>query len=326
MKSIILITGVAGFIGYHTAKKLLEHGYFVIGIDNLDPYYDVGLKKARLNNLTHENFIFYYSDITDNQALNEIIDEHPSISHVIHLAAKSGVRHSLDAPEKYVQTNIIGQLSLLQACRRLSKCHLIYASSSSVYGGNTKVPFSVSDPVNMPLSPYAATKRSAELMSYAYSHLFGIQCTGLRFFTVYGPWGRPDMATFIFTKAIFEEKEFAVFNHGNMARNFTYIDDIVQGIISCFNLPLPENGAAPYRLYNLGGDRSENLLDFVKTLEHAIGKKAHIRLESLQAGDVPATVADISTSQRDLNFFPKVSIKQGLQAFVSWYKEYYYGQ
>lgn len=320
--SVVLVTGAAGFIGYHTTQALLNRGYEVLGIDNLDPYYDVRLKRDRLKQLEgQKGFTFHLVDLCDPLALEMLRTEH-TISHIIHLAAQAGVRHSLSHPLKYAQVNVVGHLNILELARHAGVAHLIYASSSSVYGGNTKLPFSIEDPVDQPISLYAATKRSAELMSYTYSHLFGIPSTGLRFFTVYGPWGRPDMAAFLFTKGIDEGEEIPVFNHGQMRRNFTYIEDIVQGVIAALdNTAFSQE--VPHRLYNLGNDRAEDLMTFVETLEEMVGKKAKIRWEPLQPGDVPETIADITLSRQELGFSPQTSIRSGLASYVNWYKEYY---
>ena len=320
--SVVLVTGAAGFIGYHTTQALLKKGYKVLGIDNLDPYYDVRLKRDRLKQLEgQQGFTFHLVDICDPQAVNMMRTEY-TISHIVHLAAQAGVRHSLSHPLKYAQVNVVGHLNILELARQAGVEHLIYASSSSVYGGNTKLPFSVEDPVDQPISLYAATKRSTELMSYTYSHLFGIPSTGLRFFTVYGPWGRPDMAAFLFTKGIDEEQEIQVFNHGQMKRNFTYIDDIVQGVVASLENTIFSQ-EVPHRLYNLGNDRAEELMTFIKILEDVLGKKAKMRWEPLQPGDVPDTIADITLSRQELGFSPQTSIHSGLASYVNWYKEYY---
>jgi UDP-glucuronate 4-epimerase len=317
----ILVTGAAGFIGYHTCQHLLKRGENVIGIDNLNDYYDINLKKARLNQLENKpNFTFFKLNITDRQAMEELVQLHPNIDRVVHLAAQAGVRYSLVNPYAYSDANLIGHLTVLESCRKLPKLsHLVYASSSSVYGANTKLPFSVQDRVDQPISLYAATKRSCELMSYTYSELYKLPITGLRFFTVYGPWGRPDMSAFLFTKAILEETEIPVFNYGEMKRNFTYIDDIIQGTIACLDKPEPNT----HRLYNIGNNQSEKLLDFITILEKIIGKKAKMRLEPIQAGDVKETLADISDTTRDFGFMPTTHIEDGLKTFVEWYRSFY---
>jgi len=322
----IMVTGAAGFIGYHCSLNLLKRGETVIGVDNLNPYYDVSLKKARLAQLCSQpTFKFYPSDIADKDAMMDLAVKEPEIRAIIHLAAQAGVRYSLTHPHAYTEANLTGQLNILEMCRHLKNFkHLIYASSSSVYGANTKLPFSIQDPVNEPMSLYAATKRSGELMAYTYSHLFGFAATGLRFFTVYGPWGRPDMSAFIFTKAIIENEEIPVFNRGIMRRNFTYIDDIVKGVIAALDKPpllLPNS--VPHRIYNLGNDRSENLMDFIATLEKIIGKKARLQLLPMQPGDVKETLADITETTQDLGFIPLTNIDQGLLNFVNWYQDFY---
>lgn len=319
----ILVTGAAGFIGFHLCQHLLNRGETVIGIDNLNPYYDVQLKQARLDQLQSPEFKFYLVNIADTNAISEIFTTNPSISNVVHLAAQAGVRYSLTHPFAYADSNLVGHLSILEACRHLPKLkHLVYASSSSVYGANQKLPFAVNDPVEQPISLYAATKRSCELMSYTYSHLYGIPATGLRFFTVYGPWGRPDMSAFLFTKAILEEQIIPVFNHGDMRRNFTYIEDIIQGTVACLDKP-PLSMPIPHRIYNIGNNRSEPLMHFIEILENSLGKKAKIRFEAMQLGDVKETIADISETTKDLGFLPKTNIEEGLRNFVDWYRSFY---
>jgi len=320
----ILVTGAAGFIGFHTCQTLLKRGEHVIGIDNLNDYYDVKLKQARLAQLqANKSFKFYPLDIANRTAIENLVKEHSNISRIVHLAAQAGVRYSLVNPYAYTEANTTGHLTILEACRALPNLeHLVYASSSSVYGANQKLPFSVTDPVEKPISLYAATKRNCELMSYTYSHLFQIPATGLRFFTVYGPWGRPDMSAFIFTKAILEEKPISVFNHGDMRRNFTYIEDIVRGILGCLDKP-PANMSVPHRLYNIGNNRSEPLMDFIHTLENHIGKKAIIQFEPMQPGDVKETIADITDTTRDFGFLPRTNIDEGLKNFIDWYKQFY---
>ena len=316
----ILITGSAGFIGFHVTKKLLEQGYTVIGLDNLNHYYDVNLKLARLDVLKKfENFVFEQLDLKEHLNIIGLAKKYPSIQFILHLAAQAGVRYSLINPFAYTDSNVTGHLAILELARTLLNLkHLVYASSSSVYGDNEKLPFDIEDRVDTPISLYAATKKSCELMSYCYKHLFGIQATGLRFFTVYGPWGRPDMSAFIFTKAILSDKKIPVFNHGDMRRNFTYIEDIVDGVISClFSSGLKSN------VYNLGNNRSEALMDFIHELEKQLGKQANIDFQPMQPGDVKETIADISASQRDFGFTPKINISQGLKNFIVWYKEYY---
>lgn len=320
----ILVTGAAGFIGYHTCQTLLKRGENVIGVDNLNDYYDVRLKLARLEQLqANTHFTFYKVNIADRAAVENLVKEHSNIDRIIHLAAQAGVRYSLVNPYAYTEANTVGHLTILEACRALPNLqHLVYASSSSVYGANQKLPFSVQDPVEHPISLYAATKRHCELMSYTYAHLFQIPSTGLRFFTVYGPWGRPDMSAFIFTKSILEDKPIPVFNHGDMRRNFTYIDDIVQGIIGCLDSP-PVNMTVPNRIYNIGNNQSESLMDFIKTIENAIGKKAIIQFEGMQPGDVKETIADITDTTKDFGFLPKTNIDEGIKNFVTWYRNFY---
>ena len=331
----ILITGVAGFIGFHTAKSLLSEGHQIVGIDNLNDYYDVELKKSRLNLLketvrngtgNENDFSFYHDNIADQKALDNILDDHDDIEIIIHLAAQAGVRYSLENPHAYVESNLMGHVCVLELARKIKGLkHLLYASSSSVYGGNTKLPFSVEDDVSKPVSLYAATKRADELMSYTYSHLYKIPQTGLRFFTVYGAWGRPDMAYFSFTKAILENRPISVFNDGNMERDFTYIDDIVDGIKSIMST-VPESDSennVPHRVYNLGNHKSENLVKFIEVIEESLGQKAEKIYKPLPKGDVIATYADIKESQRIFNFSPKTSIEEGIPKFVEWYKEYY---
>lgn len=321
----ILLTGVAGFIGFHTTQALLARGEEVVGIDNLNTYYDVKLKEARLAQLTpHKNFTFVKIDVMDGVGIKALGTIH-KIDRIIHLAAQAGVRYSLQNPQAYVDSNITGHLSLLELARAIPDLkHCVYASSSSVYGGNTKTPFSIKDPVNAPVSLYAATKRAGELMAHTYAHLFRFPATGLRFFTVYGPWGRPDMAAYLFTNAIMAGKPIPVFNHGKMQRDFTYVDDIVAGILGVLEKPMPvTEGGVPHRVYNLGNAHPEKLMDFVGTLEAALGKKAIYDFLPLQAGDVPSTSADISESTADFGFFPKISIAEGIPRFVAWYKEYH---
>ena len=323
----ILLTGAAGFIGYHTAQALLARGETVVGVDNLNDYYDVALKEARLARLTGERgFSFRRADIADRAAIEELCAQHPGIDRIVHLAAQAGVRYSLVNPFAYTESNITGHLVMLEAARRLPKlAHMVYASSSSVYGGNTKLPFAVSDPVERPISLYAATKRAGELMAYNYSHLYGLPLTGLRFFTVYGPWGRPDMSAFLFTKAILAGEPIKVFNNGDMRRDFTFIDDIVAGILAALDHPpvAAGDGQPRHRLYNLGNHRSEPLMHFIDVIERACKRKARIEFAPLQPGDVPETYADIEASTRDLGFLPRTTIDEGIPRFVAWFREYY---
>jgi UDP-glucuronate 4-epimerase len=321
----VLVTGAAGFIGYHCSAKLAERGETVVGIDSLSDYYDVRLKKARLAQLAPlKNFTFRQTDIADQGDMVELARAFPKIDRVIHLAAQPGVRYSLINPHAYVQANIMGHLNILEMCRRQADFrHLVYASSSSVYGGNTKLPFAVDDPVDHPVSLYAASKKSDELMSHCYSHLYRIPSTGLRFFTVYGPWGRPDMAAWLFTEAIFNGEPIQVFNRGDMKRDFTYIDDITTGVIAALDHPAPsDKGAPPHRVYNIGNHRSEPLLRFIEVIEKAVGKKAKIDLKPMQPGDVKETYADVTDIQRDLGFAPDTPIDVGIPRFVDWFRGY----
>lgn len=319
----ILLTGVAGFIGFHTAKSLLERGEQVIGVDNLSDYYDVNLKKQRLRLLKeYPGFDFAQLDISHSDFLDNVKDY--DFDGIIHLAAQAGVRYSLVNPMAYGQANLIGHMHMLELARHnAGLMHFVYASSSSVYGSNSKLPFSVEDRVDQPMSLYAATKRSGELMSHSYAHLYGIPMTGLRFFTVYGPWGRPDMSAFLFTQAILNGEEFPVYNQGRMKRNFSYIDDVVSGILGCLDNP-PVSGTN--RIYNIGNDKTVELLDFIKCLEDKLQIKAKMRLEPIQPGDVPATLADISAARNDFGFDPKTDIDEGLANFVDWYKKYYHNK
>jgi UDP-glucuronate 4-epimerase len=331
----ILLTGCAGFIGFHAAKRLLSAGLDVVGIDNLNDYYDVGLKKARLEQLEKfEDFSFVLASLEDREAIEDTFSDYkPTI--VINLAAQAGVRYSLSNPHAYIDSNIVGFMNILESCRKHKVEHLIYASSSSVYGANTKMPFSVHDNVDHPLSLYAATKKANELMAHTYSHLYGLPTTGLRFFTVYGPWGRPDMALFIFTKAILAGKPIKVFNYGHMKRDFTYIDDVVEGLVRLLHQkprpdpswdpanPDPATSAAPYRLYNIGNNQPVELNRFIAALEAALGKKAQKEYLPLQAGDVPETYADIQDLFEAVGFRPTTSIEAGIAKFVAWYKDYY---
>lgn len=322
----ILLTGVAGFIGFHVARRLLSRGDHVIGVDNMNTYYDVLLKEARLKTLMPvSGFSFYKADISDHDTMETIAAQHPEITSIVHLAAQAGVRHSLVDPYSYARSNLDGQMVILEIARRFTHCrHLVYASSSSVYGGNTRLPFSVSDRADEPLSLYAATKRAGELMAYSYSHLFRIPTTGLRFFTVYGPWGRPDMAALIFTRAIIEGRPIKVFNNGRMRRDFTYIDDIVRGVVAVLDAPPEDDGGkAPCRLYNIGNNKAEDLMHFIALIERETGRNAIIDYMPMQPGDVSETYADIDAIRRDLGYEPKTSIDKGIPEFVAWYKDYY---
>lgn len=319
---MILVTGAAGFIGYHVTQALLAQGERVLGIDNLNSYYDPALKQARLGRLlAHNAFEFRKMDISEPEAVLALQEEE-EIDAVIHLAAQAGVRYSLENPFAYVQSNVMGQVAMLELARRIKGLkNFVYASSSSVYGANTKVPFDIADAVEKPQSLYAATKRADELIAYTYAHLYGFPCTGLRFFTVYGPWGRPDMAYYSFTRSIIEGRPIRIFNHGEMWRDFTYIDDIVQGTLKA--LRRPATGIPPHAVYNLGNCRPQKLTDFVAELERNIGIKASLELAPMQAGDVTHTFADIGASRRDLGFEPSTPIEAGLKSFVGWYRDYH---
>ena len=319
----ILLTGAAGFIGFHLAKALLERGDRVVGLDNLNDYYDVGLKEARLAQLSaYPGFVFAKLDVADRDGVFALIEHHRGLRSIIHLAAQAGVRYSLENPYAYVDANVMGTLVMLEAARGIDGLTAItYASSSSVYGANRKQPFSVEDRVDEPVSLYAATKRSCELLARSYSHLYGLPATGLRFFTVYGPWGRPDMAAYLFTRAILAGQPIRVFNEGGMARDFTYIDDIVAGTIAAHDRP-PMGGAAD-RVYNLGNHRPERLLDFIAVLERLLGRTARKELLPMQPGDVPESFADIEAARRDLRFDPQTTIEVGLARFVEWYRRYH---
>lgn len=332
----ILITGAAGFIGMHISKKLLEQGYTVIGLDNVNSYYDSELKKNRLNILkSHKKFIFYEADLSDDKAIDNCF-ETEKINVVINLAAQAGVRYSLENPKAYIESNILGFTNILEACKNYKIKHLIYASSSSVYGANVKMPFSTEDSVDHPVSLYAATKKANELMAHTYSHLYNLPTTGLRFFTVYGPYGRPDMAYFSFTKKIIEGKTIKIFNNGNMKRDFTYIDDIVEGIYKLIDVPPkidsnwdkmnPKSNSsyAPYHIYNIGNNKPVKLMDFINTLEKHIGIEAKKEYLPMQLGDVEATYADIDDIKNDVGFNPNISIDYGLKKFVEWYRSYYF--
>lgn len=330
-----LVTGSAGFIGFHFCRRLLQEGHAVVGLDNLSPYYSVDLKKERLKILQEfPEFSFECVNMDDNTEVSRIFSEN-AFTHAVNLAAQAGVRYSLEEPRAYIETNVNGYFNILDNCRLHELEHFIFASSSSVYGLNTAMPFSVHDNVDHPISLYAATKKSNELMAHSYSYLFGLPCTGLRFFTVYGPWGRPDMALFLFTKAILEGKPIKVFNHGKMHRDFTYIDDIIEGLYRVCLRPAPANpqwdpknpdpstSPGPYRLYNIGNNDWVDLLHFIEILENILGKKAEKIFLPLQPGDVPETYADIEDLQRDFGFSPKTQIEYGLEQFVKWYKDYF---
>ncbi|MDQ4483700.1 NAD-dependent epimerase [Bacillus cereus] len=320
-KKTYLITGAAGFIGMHLSKQLLEMGCKVIGYDNLNDYYEISLKERRLNILNqYEKFTFHKADLTDKEYLEQLFVE-SEINIVINLAAQAGVRYSIENPDAYIQSNVVGFLNILEMCRHHKVEHLLYASSSSVYGANKKIPFSTEDQVDNPVSLYAATKKSNELMAHTYSHLYNVPTTGLRFFTVYGPYGRPDMAYFSFTKAITEGKSIKVFNEGDMYRDFTYIDDIVDGIIKLLeNSPVLNNKELPYKIYNIGNNKPVKLLDFIQAIESAVGKKAIKEYYPMQPGDVYQTYADVSDLINDVGFKPDTPIQEGINKFVDWFK------
>nr|MBL8410570.1 NAD-dependent epimerase [Dechloromonas sp.] len=331
----ILVTGAAGFIGMTTSLRLLARGDEVVGIDNLNDYYEVALKESRLARLIgHPNFRFVKLDVADRAGMDALFASE-KFDKVIHLAAQAGVRYSLQNPHAYIESNLVGFTNILEGCRHNKVAHLVYASSSSVYGGNTKMPFSEHDSVDHPVSLYAATKKANELMAHTYSHLYGLPTTGLRFFTVYGPWGRPDMALFLFTKAILEGRPIDVFNHGNMKRDFTYIDDIVEGVIRVMDRNAEPNPAyipdeadpatsnAPYRVFNIGNNNPVQLLDFIGAIEKALGMQAEKRLLPLQDGDVPATYADTNLLNNWVGFVPSTSVEDGVSRFVAWYRDYY---
>jgi UDP-glucuronate 4-epimerase len=320
----VLITGCAGFIGMHTAARLLERGDSVTGIDNLNDYYSPQLKRDRLALLEAKpGFEFRLLDISDREAVAHLFAER-GFDRVVHLAAQAGVRHSLTHPHSYVDSNLVGFVNVLEGCRHAGVQHLVYASSSSVYGGNTKMPFSETDPVDHPVSLYAATKKANELMAHTYSHLYGLPATGLRFFTVYGPWGRPDMAYFSFTKAITESRTIDVYNEGRMQRDFTYIDDIVEGVVRVLDkAPSAQSGQPPHRVFNIGNHAPVPLMDFIACLERSLGVQAHKRMLPMQPGDVPATYADVDALANWTGFRPSTPLAEGLQRFVVWYRSYY---
>ena len=324
----VLVTGAAGFIGYYVTLQLLSRGDEVVGVDNLNDYYDVSLKQARLDQIAQHpqtaNFKFIKLDLADIEATANIFkQEH--FDCVVHLAAQAGVRYSLQNPNAYVQSNLVGFTNVLEGCRHHHVKHLVYASSSSVYGGNTKMPFSEKDTVDTPVSLYAATKKANELMAHTYSHLYGLPTTGLRFFTVYGPWGRPDMSPFLFAHAITNNKPIKVFNHGDMMRDFTYVDDIVEGVVRVLDKPATptENSAVPYRVFNIGNSQPEKLMDFIGIMENAFGKIAEKEFLPMQAGDVKATYADTSALEAWVGFKPHTPLKDGVQKFAAWYQAYY---
>ncbi|QSJ20067.1 NAD-dependent epimerase [Nostoc sp. UHCC 0702] len=331
----VLVTGAAGFIGFHLSHRLLSRGDEVVGLDNLNDYYDVSLKKERLAQLEGKSgFSFHKLDLVDNISIAQLFAEQ-SFDIVVNLAAQAGVRYSLKNPHAYIDSNLVGFTNILEGCRHFGVKHLVFASSSSVYGANTKTPFSVHDNVDHPVSLYAATKKANELMAHTYSHLYNLPTTGLRFFTVYGPWGRPDMALFLFTKAILAKQPIDVFNYGKMRRDFTYIDDIVEGIVRVMDripqpntawsgdAPDPGTSKAPYKIYNIGNNQPVELMHFIEVLENYLGMKAEKKLLPLQLGDVPATYADVDDLIRDVGFKPSTSIEVGIERFVAWYCSYY---
>lgn len=328
----IILTGAAGFIGFHVARSLLDRGENIIGVDNLNAYYEVSLKQARLDRLKNlKNFVFKHIDIANIDEINDLFEKHKA-EKVIHLAAQAGVRYSLINPGAYANSNLMGFTNILEACRHKNTKHLVYASSSSVYGTNTKVPFSEDDPADHPVSFYGATKRANELMAYSYSHLYGLPTTGIRFFTVYGPYGRPDMSYFKFVKNIINNETIEVFNKGRQSRDFTYIDDIVDGVIKALDRnPAGAESSSneqgnkfpPFTIYNMGSNKPVDLMDYISILEQIIGKKANVNLQSEQPGDMAFTYADIEMARKQLGFNPVTSIEQGLQSFVNWYMEYY---
>lgn len=331
----VLVTGAAGFIGFFLTKRLLQEGWQVVGIDNLNSYYDPDLKRARLAVIGEDpGFLFIHGDLADRELIAALFSEH-RFDAVVNLAAQAGVRYSLENPHSYVDSNVVGFVNILEGCRHSGVGHLVFASSSSVYGGNIVTPFSVHDSVDHPVSLYAATKKSNELMAHCYSHLYALPITGLRFFTVYGPWGRPDMAYFLFTKAILANVPIQVFNNGRMKRDFTYIDDIVEGVIRVIGTPPapkpgwdkmhpdPASSWAPFQVYNIGNNQQEELLHFIEVLEGLLGRKAEKQFLPMQAGDVAETHANIDELSRDMDFHPSTSIEVGLGNFITWYRDYY---
>ena len=331
----ILVTGSAGFIGFHTSKRLLDSGYDVVGLDNLNDYYDVNLKKDRLKLLQdHNRFVFHKISLEDQSAVKQLF-KNESPQRVIHLAAQAGVRYSIDHPQVYIQSNIVGTFHILESCRHNQVEHLVYASTSSAYGLNTKYPFSVHDNVSHPASLYGVTKIANELMAHSYSHLYGLPTTGLRFFTVYGPWGRPDMALFLFTKSILASESIDLYNQGNMVRDFTYVDDIVEGVNRIIKkipepdpnwsgtTPDPASSSGPYRLYNIGSNRPVELMDYVQEIEKNLGMTAKLNMMPMQDGDVRKSHADVDNLVRDFEYAPKWNIKNGIKSFIQWYIDYY---
>jgi UDP-glucuronate 4-epimerase len=332
---MILVTGAAGFIGYHVAKRLLERGDTVVGLDNLNPYYDPKLKEARLDQLRpFPRFSFVHADVADGEWIQEIFEEHQP-KRVIHLAAQAGVRYSVVNPYAYIDSNIVGFQNILEGCRHNGVEHLVFASTSSIYGANTRQPFSEHDNVDHPLSLYGATKKANELMAHSYAHLYRLPVTGLRFFTVYGPWGRPDMALFKFTRGILAGEPIPVYNEGRMIRDFTYIDDVAEGVVRILEViptpnadwnsddPDPASSNAPYRIYNIGNNRPVELLAYIAVLEESLGRKAELQMLPMQPGDVPSTMADVSDLERATGFRPRTTVEEGVAKFVKWYRAYY---
>jgi UDP-glucuronate 4-epimerase len=332
---MILVTGAAGFIGSHVAQVLLGRGDRVLGLDNLNSYYDVRLKEARLDRLRqHQGFEFLHLDVADREGMAALFRDR-GIDRVVHLAAQAGVRYSLVNPHAYVDSNLTGFINILEGCRHAGVKHLVYASSSSVYGANTKLPFSEHDNIDHPVSLYAATKKANELMAHSYASLFGLPSTGLRFFTVYGPWGRPDMALFLFTKGILNDEPIDIFNNGQMVRDFTYIDDIVEGVVRVLDMPAtpdvswngndpdPARSFAPYRVFNIGNNQPVQLMTYIETLERALGRTARKNFLPMQQGDVPSTMADVSALEEAVGFRPRITVEEGITKFVSWYREYF---
>ena len=335
MRDLILVTGAAGFIGFHVSKRLLDRGENVVGIDNLNPYYDPKLKEARLVQLQKSRgFTFIHGDISDTDSVQDLFGQH-EIKRVVHLAAQAGVRYSVENPYAYIEANILGFQNILEGCRHNQIEHLVYASTSSIYGSNTKQPFSEHEATDHQVSLYAATKKANEAMAHSYAHLYRLPCTGLRFFTVYGPWGRPDMALFKFTRGILADEPIPVYNNGRMVRDFTYIDDIAEGVVRILNVipkpnpdwdgdrPDPATSTAPWRIYNIGNNQPVELLTYIATLEKELGKKAQMEMLPMQPGDVPSTMADVSDLEKATGFRPHTSVEEGIANFVKWYREYY---